>query len=87
MAGQFGIEKTVVVQQKHFYRPKIRQDVSKYIRSCNSCVISKTTIKNQGLCTPLHTPKRPWNPSRWIHVYPFVHKESNDFVFVVVDWF
>jgi hypothetical protein len=33
VAGHFGIEKTVVVLQKHFYWPKIRLDVSKYIIS------------------------------------------------------
>jgi hypothetical protein len=60
MAGHFGMEKIVVVLQKHFYWPKLRQDVNKYIRSCTACVISKPTIKKQGLYTPLPTPERPW---------------------------
>jgi hypothetical protein len=34
VAGHFDIEKIVEVLQKHFYWPKLRQDVSKYIRSC-----------------------------------------------------
>jgi hypothetical protein len=41
MAGHFGVEKIVVVLQKHFYWPKLRQDVSKYIRSCTACAIAK----------------------------------------------
>jgi hypothetical protein len=31
VAGHFGVEKTVVILQKHFYWPKLRQDVKKYI--------------------------------------------------------
>jgi hypothetical protein len=49
VAGHLGIEKYVVVLQKHFYWPKIRQDINKYIRSCTACAISKPVIKKQGL--------------------------------------
>jgi hypothetical protein len=60
VAGHFGIEKTVVVLQKHFYWPKIRQDVKKYIISCTSYSISKPTIKKQGLYTPLPILEKLW---------------------------
>jgi hypothetical protein len=60
MAGHFGMEKIVVILQKHFYWPKLRQDVNKYIRSCTACAIAKPTIKKKGLYTPLPTPERPW---------------------------
>jgi hypothetical protein len=60
MARHFGMEKIVVILQKHFYWPKIRQDVRKYIRYFTSCAISKPTIKKQGLYTPLPTPEKPW---------------------------
>jgi hypothetical protein len=45
VAGHFGVKKTVVVLQKHFYWPKLRQDIIKYIISCTSYSISKPTIK------------------------------------------
>ena len=45
VVGHFGVEKMVVVLQKYFYWPKLRQNVSKYIRSCISCAIAKPTIK------------------------------------------
>jgi hypothetical protein len=45
VAGHFGIEKKVAVLQKHFYWPKLRQDVNKYIRSCTAYVITKLTTK------------------------------------------
>ena len=36
----FRVEKTVAVLQKYFYWPNLRQDVRKYIRSCNACAIA-----------------------------------------------
>ena len=45
VAGHFGVEKTVAVLQKHFYWPKLRQGVGKYIRSCTACAIAKLTTK------------------------------------------
>jgi hypothetical protein len=56
----FGFKKTVAVLQQHFYWIKLQQYVSKYIRSCTSCAISKPTSKKQGLYTPLPTLNRPW---------------------------
>ena len=47
VAGHFGVEKTVAVLHKYFYWPKLRQDVSRYIRSCTACAIAKSTIKKQ----------------------------------------
>jgi hypothetical protein len=42
VARHFGVEKTVAVLQKHFYWPKLRQDVSKYIRSCTDLCYFQT---------------------------------------------
>jgi hypothetical protein len=75
MAGHIGMEKTVVVLQKHFYWPKLRQDVSKYMRSCIACN-----------CEASHQEARIIHPSPYsrealgihldgLHVYPFVHQE------------
>jgi hypothetical protein len=58
--GHFGVEKIVEMMQKHFYWPKLRHEVSKYIRSCTACTIAKPTTKKQVLYNPLPTPDRPW---------------------------
>jgi hypothetical protein len=60
MVGHFCVEKIVAILQKHFYWPKLRQDVNKYIISFTSCAIAKLAIKKQGLYTPLTTCKKPW---------------------------
>jgi hypothetical protein len=65
VAGHFGIEKTVVMLHKHFYWPKLRQEVNKYIRSCTAYAIAKPTTKKQG-CTPLFLlVTGHGNPSQW----------------------
>jgi hypothetical protein len=45
VAEHFGIKKTVAMLQKHFYWTKLRQEVSKYIRSYTTYAISKLTTK------------------------------------------
>jgi hypothetical protein len=88
VAGHFGIKKTVAMLQKHFYWPKLRQEVSKYIRSCTACAISKPTTKKQGLYTPLPTPDRPWESISMDYMSGLPStKQGNDCVFVVVDRF
>jgi hypothetical protein len=75
MAGHSGVEKTVFILQKHFYWPKLRQDVNKY-------------IKNQGLYTPRPTPQRPWESISMDYMASLPStKHDNDCVFVVVDRF
>ena len=74
--------------QKHFYWPKLRQEVSKYIGSCTSYVISKSTTKKQGLYIPLPTPNRPWESISMDYMSGLPStKQGNDSVFVVVDRF
>jgi hypothetical protein len=88
VVGHFGVEKIVVVLQKHFYWRKLRQDVSKYIRSCTSCAISKTSIKKKVLCTPLLIPKKPWESISMDYMSGLPStKQGNYCVFLVIDWF
>jgi hypothetical protein len=88
MARHFGVEKTVVILHKHFYWPKLRQDINKYIISCTACAIAKPTIKKQGLYTPLPTPEKPWESISMDYMSGLSStKQGNDCVFVVVDRF
>jgi hypothetical protein len=88
VAGHFGIEKRVAVMQKHFYWLKLRQDVDKYIRSCTTCAIAKTTTKKQVLYTPLPTPDKPWESISMDYMSGLSSTErGNDCDFVVFDHF
>jgi hypothetical protein len=74
--------------QKHFYWPKLRQEVNKYIRSYTAYAIGKHTTKKHGLYTTLPTPDRPWESisMNYMSGLPST-KWGNDCVFVVVDLF
>jgi hypothetical protein len=88
VAGHFGMEKTVVVLQKHFYWPKLRQDVIKYIKSCTACTITKPSIKKKCLYTPLPIPEKPWESISMDYMSGLSStKQGNDYVFLVVDQF
>jgi hypothetical protein len=88
MGEHFGVEKSMVVLQEKFYWPKLRQDVSNYIKYCTACAIAKPTIKKQGLYTPLPTPERPWESISMDYMSGISStKHGNDCVFVVVDRF
>jgi len=84
----FGVEKTVVVLHKHFYWPKIRQDVSKYITFCTACAIANPSINKQGLYTPLPILKNPWESISMDSMFSLPStKQGNDCVFMVIDRF
>jgi hypothetical protein len=86
--GHFGIEKTVAILHKHFYWPKLRQEVSKYIKFCTACAIAKPTTKKKGMYTPLPTPDRPWESISMDYMLGLPStKRGNDCVFMVVDRF
>jgi hypothetical protein len=88
VAGHFGIETIVAMLHKHFYSSKILQKVSKYIRSCTTCTITKPTTKKQGMYTPLPTPDMPWESISMDYMLGLPStKRGNDCVFVVVDLF
>jgi hypothetical protein len=84
----FGMKKIVVTLQKHFYWPKLRQDVRKYIKYFTTCAIAKPTIKKKGLYTPLPIHEKPWELISMDYMYGFPStKQGNDCVFVVVNQF
>jgi hypothetical protein len=84
VAGHFGIKKIVEMLQKHFNWSKLRQEVSKYIRSCIACVISKPTNKKQGMYTHLSTPDMPWESISMDYMSDLPStKQRNDCVFLV----
>lgn len=86
MAWHFGVDKTMVILHKHFYWPKIRQDVSKYIRYCTACAIAKPSIKKQSLYTPLHTHETSQETISMDCISSLSStKQGNDCIFVVVD--
>jgi hypothetical protein len=84
--GNFCVEKTVAILQKHLYWLKLQQDINKYIRSSTVYIISKPTIKKKGLYTPLPTLENPWESISMDYMSGLPStKQGNDYLFVVVD--
>jgi hypothetical protein len=88
VAGHFVVENVVAMQHKHFYWPKLRQEINKYIRSCTAYTIAKPTTKKQVLYTPFPTPDRPWESISMDYMSSLSStKRGSDCVFVVVHRF
>jgi hypothetical protein len=88
MAGHFGVEKNVVILQKHFYWPKPRQDVNRYIIYVTAYAISKPSIKKKGLYTLIPTFEKPWESISMDYMSHLPStKKGNDCTFLVLDRF
>jgi hypothetical protein len=88
VVGNFGVEKIVIVLQRHFYWTKHRYNVSKYISSFTSCAIAKPFNKKKGMCTPMPTPESPLESTSMDYMSSLLStKWGNDCVFLVVDRF
>ncbi|KAK1646643.1 hypothetical protein QYE76_064448 [Lolium multiflorum] len=88
LMGHFGREKTLLMLADHFYWPKMRRDVDRYVRRCITCNKSKSKLKPHGLYTPLPAPTTPWEDISMDFVLGLPRtKRGHDSIFVVVDRF
>ncbi|KAK1630455.1 hypothetical protein QYE76_004770 [Lolium multiflorum] len=72
----------------HFYWPKMRRDVDRYVKRCITCNKSKSKLKPHGLYTPLPAPTTPWEDISMDFVLGLPRtKRGHDSIFVVVDRF
>ncbi|KAK1684068.1 hypothetical protein QYE76_044916 [Lolium multiflorum] len=49
LMDHFGREKTLLMLADHFYWPKMRRDVDRYVRRCITCNKSKSKLKPHGI--------------------------------------
>ncbi|KAK1631605.1 hypothetical protein QYE76_005920 [Lolium multiflorum] len=88
LMGHFGHEKTLLMLADHFYWPKMRRDVDRYVKRCITCNKSKSKLKPHGLYTPLPAPTTPWEDISMDFVLGLPRtKRGHDSIFVVVDRF
>ena len=61
-AGHPGINKTIELITRDFVWPKLRHDVEKYIKECDTCAKAKSSRhKPYGLLQTLSTPDKAWD--------------------------
>ena len=56
-----GTRKTILLIQQHYFWPKMKKDVDRYIRNCHICRRAKAPRdRYNGTLKPLPPPERPW---------------------------
>ena len=60
LGGHFRQDKTYGMVEQEFFWPKMRKDVYKFVKRCQTCQESKGKVQNTSLSTPLPIPTTPW---------------------------
>jgi hypothetical protein len=58
--GHFGVKKIEDVLATHFFWPKMRRDVERYVSRCMTCNKAKSRLNPHGLYMPLPISRVPW---------------------------
>ena len=58
--GHFGAKKTEEVLSTHFFWPRMRRDIERYVARCTTCQKAKSRLNPHGLYMPLPVPSTPW---------------------------
>ena len=88
MIGQFGAKKTEDILAGHFFWPRMRRDVERFIARCITYQKAKSRLNPRGLYMPLPIPSVPWEDISMDFVLGLPRtRKGRDSVFVVVDRF
>ena len=88
LMGHFGAKKTEDVLASHFFWPKMRRDVERFVVHCTTCQKAKSRLNPHGLYMPLPVPSIPWTDISMGFVLGLPRtKRGRDSIFVVVDRF
>ena len=61
LAGNFGINKTLIFLKDKYYWPQIYEDVQNFVRSCGIYQVAKGVSQNTRLYTPIFITEKPWS--------------------------
>ena len=88
LMGHFGAKKTEDILAGHFFWPKMRRDVERFVARCTTCQKAKSRLNPHGLYMPLPVPSAPWEDISMDFVLGLPRtRKGRDSVFVVVDRF
>jgi hypothetical protein len=87
LMGHFGVKKTEDVLA-HFFLPKMRHDVERYVSRCTTCNKARSRLNPHGLYMPLPIPSVPLEDISMGFVLGLPRtKRGRDSIFVVVGHF
>jgi hypothetical protein len=88
LMGHFGVKKTEDVLSAHFFWPKMRWGIERFVAHCTTCQKAKSQLNPHGLYMPLPVPSVPWADISIDSVLGLPRtKRGRDCIFVVVDRF
>jgi transposase InsO family protein len=88
LIGHFGVKKTKDVLATHFFWPKMRRDVERYMSQCTTCNKAKSRLNPHCLYMPLPVLSVPWEDISMDFILGLPRtKRGRDTIFVVVDHF
>ena len=86
--GHFGMKKTEDILATHFFWPKMRRDVERFVARCYTCQKAKSQLYPYGQYMPFPVPSVPWEDIFMDFVLGLPRiKKGRDSIFVVVDMF
>jgi hypothetical protein len=85
LMGHFGAKKTEDVLASHFFWPKMRRDVERFVSRCTTCQKAKSQLNPHGLYIHLLVPSIPWVDisMNFVLGLPRTKREGIAFFFVV----
>jgi hypothetical protein len=85
LMGHFRVKKTEDVLATHFFWPKMRRHVERYVSRCMTCNKAKSRLNSHGLYMPLPVPSVPCEDISMDFVLGFPKtKRGRDSIFVVI---
>ncbi|CAH2220926.1 jg25639 [Pararge aegeria aegeria] len=87
--GHFAFDKTLDKIKQHYWFPRMRRFVKKYVNSCLECALNKLPAgKKQGFLHPIPKETKPFHTIHVDHLGPFViSKRKNCYILVIVESF
>jgi transposase InsO family protein len=83
--GHFGVKKTEDVLDPHFFCPKMRHNVERYMSRCATCNKAKSRLNPHGIYIPLSIPSLPWEDISLVFVLGLPRtKRGRDSISVIV---
>jgi hypothetical protein len=84
----FGVKKTEDVLAAHFFCPKKRRNMERYVSRCTTCNKAKSRLNPHGLYMPFPVPSVPWEDISIDFILRLPRtKRGRDSIFMVADPF
>ena len=85
-AGHGGTAKTTELISRRYYWPKIREDIKRFIKNCDTCQRTKVVRHARyGLLQSNKAPDRPWKSIAMDFIMDMPKSEGYDTILVVID--